>query len=204
MASAALIAMPPSSEPENPDSDPIRRPTGVRAPATMTEVFAAPITVPPGDGGDRTGGRLVHLRSWESCLSWHECRGPGMNRTRDVFELCACPQTYSRQASHRAEHLVAPTTTRRHRLFADSLLCSTLEFNGWLQHFALGVLMATHLSLVTVWRRWDLCGWRAAGVSAELSGSLLRVRNRTGCAARCFTEKRSCLQNHWNTTRFRT
>ena len=41
-----------------------------------------------------------------------------LNRTRDVFELCACPQTYSRQASHRAEHLVAPMTTRRHRLFA--------------------------------------------------------------------------------------
>ena len=79
-----------------------------------------------------------------------------LNRTRDVFELCAGPQTYSRQASHRAEHLVAPTTTRRHRLYADSLLCSTLEFNVWLQHYALGVLMATHLSLVTVWRRWDL------------------------------------------------
>jgi hypothetical protein len=94
-----------------------------------------------------------------------------LNRTRDVFELCARPQTYSRQASHRAEHLVAPTTTRRHRLFADSLLCSTLEFNGWLQHFALGVLMATHLSSVTVWRRWDLCGWRAAGVSADPLGA---------------------------------
>ena len=77
------------------------------------------------------------------------------------------PQAYSSHASHRAEHLVAPRTTRRHRLFADSLLCSTLEFNGWLQHFALGVLMATHLSLVTVWRRWDLCGWRAAGVAAR-------------------------------------
>jgi len=108
-----------------------------------------------------------------------------LNRTWDVVELCARPQTYSRQASHRAEHLVAPTTTRRHRLFADSLLCSMLEFNGWLQHFAFGVLMATQLSFVTVWRRWDLCGRHA---SAELSGSLLRGCNRTGCAARCFTE----------------
>ena len=72
-----------------------------------------------------------------------------LNRTWDVVELCARPQTYSRQASHRAEHLVAPTTTRRHRLFADSLLCSMLEFNGRLQHFALGVLMATQLSSMT-------------------------------------------------------
>ena len=106
----------------------------------------------------------------------------------DVFELCALSTDILKASVPQSGTPRCPTTTRRHRLFADSLLCATLEFNGWLQHFALGVLMATHLSLVTVWRRWDLCGWRAAGVSAELSGSLLRVRNRTGCAARRFTE----------------
>ena len=92
---------------------------------------------------------------------------------------CApCPHTYSSQAFRRAAHLVASTTTRRHRLFADSLLCSTLEFNGWLQHFALGVLMATHLSLVTVWRRWDLCGWL-----------LLRRRPGAECSQRTAQER---------------
>src|ERR1700760_892465 len=78
--------MPPSSEPESPDSDPIRRPTGVRAPATMTEVFAAFMTVPPGDG-DRTGGRLVHRRSWEPFHGTRAVWGR-LNRTRDVLN-CA-------------------------------------------------------------------------------------------------------------------
>src|SRR6478609_2135228 len=74
--------MPPSSEPENPDSDPIRRPTGVRAPATMTEVFAAFMTVPPHWRPTRTSSIMG--------AAFHGTRAVGgrLNRTRDVLN-CA-------------------------------------------------------------------------------------------------------------------